>query len=136
VRTGIEPRGDAGLSCVNLLSATDEADDHRPFDVTVEIGNQELWLGLMEIPNLLTALHEVRRLLAIPCALRFVEDDHVVEWRLIRAAKAFIPKVVDVLDERLHFLANRSLALLASRARELVARQRFLQDCDERTIAG
>ncbi len=80
---GIEPRGDAGLSCVNLLSATDETDDHRPFDVTVEIGNQELGLGLMEIPNLLTALHEVRRLLAIPRALRFVEDDYVVEWRLI-----------------------------------------------------
>jgi hypothetical protein len=51
--------------------------------VTVEAGDEELGLGLIEARAVLPTRHEVDRLLQVPGALGFVEDGHVFDRRLL-----------------------------------------------------
>jgi hypothetical protein len=78
--------------------------------VPVEAGDQELWLGLLEVRATLLLPHEVNRLLQVPGPLGFIEDGHVLDWRLLRVDEAFVAEVMDVLDECSDLAQRCSLA--------------------------
>lgn len=132
---GVKPFPDAGLAGMNLLASTDQAHHDRPGFVPVEVRDQEFRFRPVEVRKLLPSTHEIRRLRLRPRALRLVEDDDVVVGS-VRRPDALISEVVNVLDEGLHSLANNALSLAVADARELIARERLLEDRHERTIAG
>jgi hypothetical protein len=59
----------------------------------------ELGLGLVEIRLVLLAAHEVACLRAVPRALRFVEQHHVIDWGPARGDQTIVAKVMHVLDK-------------------------------------
>jgi hypothetical protein len=81
-----QPLADSRLTGIDLLSAAHETNDHRPVLVPVEAGDQELWLGLLEVRATLLLPHEVNRLLQVPGPLGFIEDGHVLDWRAAQHA--------------------------------------------------
>ena len=70
--------------------------------------------------------------LQVPRALRLIEDHDVLDWRA-GIDQRVITKMVNILDERFHALANfpfpHFLALLLA-ACDFVARQRFAKHSD------
>src|SRR5947207_1606189 len=54
----------------------------------------------------------------------------------VRRTDAVISEVVNVLDEGLHSLADGSFSLGVADTRELIARERLLEDRHERAVAG
>ena len=115
---------------MNLLAPAHEAYDDGPVVVAIEVGNEELRLGTVEVSYALAALHEVGGLVLRPGALGFVEDDDVVVWRR-GPLEAGVAEVMDVLDERFDLLADDALALGVAMAGEFVTGQGFLKDGDE-----
>ena len=133
----IQPRVDAGLPGVDLLSATDEAHDDRPV-VAVHVRHQELGLGLGEVGDTLLLAHEARRLFGCPRALSLVEDRHMLGRGAVGIQDRLVPKVVDVLDECLDALADLLLAYLLAEfpsSGDLVTRESFAKNGDERSVA-
>src|SRR5262245_565615 len=106
----VEPSADACFASMDLLAAPDEANDHGPVGMTVHAPDQELRLRLREPAPALAAPHEVRGLLAIPCALSLIEDHDVVVWRSTLVAQSVVAEVVDILNEGLHSLCDVALS--------------------------
>src|SRR4030095_3896929 len=100
---GFEPFPDACLARVYLLSSADQTNHDRPRLMPVEIGDQELRLGAVEVCDLLTPTHKVRGLCLRPSPLRLVEDDNMIVG-CTRCPDAFISEVMNVLNERLNAL--------------------------------
>ena len=75
-----------------------EADDHRPIPMPVQAGDQELWLGAVEVRQALLPLHEVRGLLLVPGALRLAKDRDTIDGRT-GVLDAFVAEVVNGLNE-------------------------------------
>ena len=135
---GIQPRRDARFAVVDLLTATHEADHHCPVSMAVKIRNEKLWLGLGETRSLLSPEHEVCGLPEVPRSLRFVEDDDVIARRLL-VPQPVVPKVMHVLDERLHRLPHDAppcAVASSAKARDLIARQRLPQHRHQRAVTG
>ena len=76
-----QPSINSCFADVDFLSATDQTNDNRPIFVAIHAGNQKLWFGLVEAFSLFLSLHEAGGLLQIPCALCFIKNDHVFDWR-------------------------------------------------------
>jgi hypothetical protein len=132
-----QPSVDARFAGVDLLTATNKTDDECPVRVSVHVGNQELGFGLRESRLFFLALHEIRSLPKIPSTLRFVKDHDVLEWRT-GVHKRFIAKVMNILDESLDAFPNLILAYLlavSSPARDLVPRESFTENCNQRSVA-
>lgn len=134
----VEPLGDSGLAGIDLLTAANQAEHHRPVDVAIHAGEQELGLRGIEFTLALLSRHERRCLLAVPRALRFIEDRHVLR-RGLRVDHAVIAKVMDVLDEGFdmpasHGLGHGSTGLAF--APHLIADQRLSQDRNQGSVAG
>jgi hypothetical protein len=70
---------------VDFLSPAYQADHHSPFAVPVKIGQKKLWLRLTEVGNAFAALHKVGSLLKIPGALGLIENDDMIEGRIVSA---------------------------------------------------
>src|SRR5215469_13655811 len=77
----VEPSINASFARVNLLTAPDKAHNNRPIFVPIHTRDQELWLGMRKVRSLFLPLHEVYRLLQIPCALRLIKYYDVLNWR-------------------------------------------------------
>ena len=135
---GLNPFTNAGLPSVDLLASADKANNHRPIFAAIHAGNQELWLRYIEACDSLLAAHKRGRLFLIPCALSLIKQRYMIDRRTRLIKEAFIPKMVHVLDERLHpchgvaFPESSSLHTLASNG---VSRQSFAEDCYEGAIA-
>src|SRR5690606_766737 len=91
----IKPFGDARFSGVDLLTASDEADDDRPIRVAIKTGNQELRLRHREV-GIAAILHKTCRLLKVPSALSLIEDRDMLDRRG-GINNTIVAKVVDVL---------------------------------------
>ncbi len=76
----IKPRIDSGFARVNLLSATDEANNHCPFVMAVHARDQEFRFRIREPRAIFSSFHETCGLLQIPRTLRLVEYHNVFWW--------------------------------------------------------
>ena len=131
---GFEPFPDTRLACMNFLTSADEAYHDGPGFVPIEIRDKELRFGPVEVRNLLPTTHEVGRLRLRPRALRFIEDDDVIVWG-DRRADALISEMMDILDERLHPLADRAFPFSVADPCKFVAGERLLEHGNQRTVS-
>src|SRR5262245_34574274 len=109
IRYRFEPGGNTGLTAVNLLSTADQADYDGAVVRTIGIREQEFRLGLAEASTVFLAAHEIRRDLAIPRALRFVEDYDAIRGRA-GVPETSISEMMHILDEGLDRLLDDALA--------------------------
>src|SRR5258708_810636 len=118
-----QPSSYARLAAVNLLPATDQAENHRPVPVSVHVANQKLRLGIGEVSDAFLPLHEISRHRLIPSSLGLVEYHHMVRWRCL-ALECFVTEMMHILNELLHRIAALiGFELLLLQARLLVSRQ-------------
>src|SRR5690625_1994569 len=101
-----QPFTDTGFTSIDLLTATYQTNHHRPIWVPVHTRNQKLRLGLLKAGYCFLASHKARSLLQVPSPLRFIKESNMLNWRLIRVSQAIITKVMNVLNEHLHFAAR------------------------------
>ena len=99
----LEPSRDPGFAIVDFLTSADQTDHDGPISVPIEVGQQELRLGLGKARAILLSSHERRGLPKIPGTLRLIEDHHMLRWRG-GLAKASVSEVMHVLNECLHFM--------------------------------
>ena len=71
---------------------------------------------MIETHLILLSTHETCSLFQVPCALRLIKDNDVINRRP-RIDECFITEVMDVLNERLDTLGNFSLPDIFSQAR-------------------
>src|SRR5262245_9842584 len=98
--------------------------------------DEKLRLGFREVGPFLLASHEIGGLPQIPGTLRLIKDGDVFGWRP-RVAQEIVTKMMHVLDECLHALADFALANLKPAlplAGNLITRQCFSQDGYQRTV--
>src|ERR1700722_12955633 len=88
----------AGLSGVDFLSATDQADNHTPPFVAIHNTDEELRLRHIEVGLPSLSLHERSGLLASPGTLRLVKYDDFLDRNIV-VADVLISEMMDVLDE-------------------------------------
>ena len=77
--------------------------------MTIKVGDQKLWLGLIEIGTLLLPCHEATGHSFVPSSLSFIKDHNPIAGRG-PIAQAVVTKVVHVLNERFHLLTNFTFA--------------------------
>ncbi len=106
---GFKPSIDSGFARVDLLSATDKANNDSPIRVAIHARNQELRLGVGEPRQILSSPHEARGLLQVPRALRLVED-HNMFRRRAGVEQCIVAKVMNVLDESFDTFGNFPLS--------------------------
>jgi hypothetical protein len=106
--------------------------------MAVKIGDKELRFGLREPRALLPPQHEVRGLPEIPRPLRFVENDDVIDGCVL-VPQPVIPKVMHILDERLHGLPHDSpprVIAPSTKACDFVTRQRLPKYGNQGAVTG
>ena len=130
---GFKPGRDAGLACVYFLTTSDEADDHGPLTVTIEVGDQEFRLRFTKVRNLLSSLHEIGGLLPVPGALCLVENNDMIVGGG-GVAYSLIAEVVNVLNEWLYLLPDGTFPRSGPLTSHFVSSKRLLQDRNQRTI--
>jgi hypothetical protein len=132
------PSVNAGFAGIDFLSATYETDDGCPVLVAIHAGDQEFRLGLSETSTILLPVHEVRRLLMIPCALCFVKNDNMLS-RWVGVDQSIVPKVMHVLNECFdtfsYFALAHSFSMLLSTC-DFIPGERLTQYGHEGTVPG
>ena len=106
--------------------------------MTIKVGNQKLRLGLVEVGTILFPSHEATGHGFVPSSLGFIKNDNPIAGRS-SIAQTVITKVVHVLNEGFHLLANFTLAdffLNSFLTVNFITGQGFSQHSNKRTIPG
>src|SRR5688572_767880 len=133
---GYKPRINCSFARMDLLSATDKANNDSPVRMAIHTRDQELRLGVGESGTVLFPLHKTRGLSQIPRALRLIEDGNVF-GRRTGIEQCIVAKVMNVLDKSSDACGNFPLphwntnTLLTC---NLVTGECFTKHSDKRTV--
>src|SRR6185312_5803993 len=105
--------------------------------MAIETRNQELRFRLGKVSLSLLATHKARSHIEIPCTLCLIEQGDVLDRWATQIDEAVVAKVMDVLNEHLHFAHRFAFFLFLTEfvfSTDSIAGQSFAQDGDERSI--